>query len=167
MRNRGPEAARLVADDPFWSTVRARHPDIDLVLVEDRGSLGVGAGSSDAAAEVAPPRRETSEEEFDRVVVDLWSALVPGTAPEAEHRWVGTPHERHRESTLTLAGTAIESTTLRAAADDLRDRRWRVLVPATGYPRVLADRAGTTLALVHVPKSLRTVLRVRTPAGAP
>ncbi|MEO9324454.1 hypothetical protein ABFT23_13245 [Nocardioides sp. C4-1] len=163
----GPEAAAQVADDPFWSVVRRRHPDLDIVLLPPDDATG--PPPDDAPAPLVEPAAEAARADG---LADLWwRAVVVDEPTEATSRWVGGSARgtRRREVTRRLEGADLAATT--AALDRARDRLvesgWHVLAPPGGMPRVLASHvdAGrrTELMLVLAPTVSRLVLRLRTP----
>jgi hypothetical protein len=164
-------AATPERPDPFWDVVRRRHPDVDVVLLPDRGPAPDASG--------LPPT------ELDHDVVGrldagpllLWRALVDADLPFPDSRWTGGPTRDvvRRELTLTSDGfDPVEATALvHEAAASLRESGWHVLAPPDGMPRALASRAAPEgldgreeLQLVLVPGSGRVVLRWRS-AGIP
>ncbi|UFU03786.1 hypothetical protein LQF12_04015 [Ruania suaedae] len=149
-----PEPDPHLSGDPFWAQVRARHRDLDIVLLgEDHHRGGDRERGEDLEAGPDP--------------LDLWTSLVPGTSPEKAHRWVGEGTTRRRESTLALtAQTPDPQQILHAAAATLRSTGWHVLVPRTGLARVLADRDGATVALVYAATDHRLVMRLRSAEGS-
>lgn len=161
----GPEAAAQVADDPFWSVVRRRHPDLDIVLLPPE-------------VDPPPPPPEAplvdADDEAARADVladQWWRAVVDDEPTEATSRWIGggAGGTRRREVTRRLEGADLASTpeALRRAGEQLAESGWHVLVPADGMPRVLAshvaDGRRTELLLVLAPTVSRLVLRLRTP----
>lgn len=178
--------------DPFWSVLRRRHPDIDLVVLP--GAAGAAEPSEpietpeqqrrSALAPPAPPLRDPDEwsSSTDDAARGWWPRLLAGidAAPgDPSARWLTSRDGlRRRETTLAAAsGTtdpADPTTTLTRAARHLRDAGWRVLAPTDGVPRVLASRSADDalgreeLALFCAPG--RITLRLRTgtfrPAGA-
>ncbi len=162
----GPEAAARVAADPFWSVVRRRHPDVDLVLLPP-------VAAPDEADAGAPPIEAGVEEATAAClarVAGLWQRLVGDVAPDEQRAgWTTGPRpglERH-EATWTLLGVdpVAATGTIDGAARTLGEEGWRVLAPPDGMPRVLAGRpAGNgreELDLVLVPATGRFFLTVR------
>lgn len=166
---------RPVEADPFWSVVRRRHPDLDLVLLPPEA-----AESAAAAPPLAPVADVDAEAaRFDDRATGLWRRLVDAEPPPAQTRWLaGDSRDAvRREVRFTREGAdPVEDTVaLRAAAETLRAEGWRVLAPPDGMPRVLAShdadgRIGhigrEELQLLLVPGTGRLVLRVRS-AGIP
>lgn len=170
---RGPEAAARVAADPFWSVVRRRHPDVELVLLPSAGPAGP-AGTAELTEPIPEPIPETSAEEATAEcaarVAELWDRLVGVTEPdEWRDRWTtgATPDLARHEATWTLLAVdpVTASSTLERAAATLREEGWRVLAPPDGMPRVLAGRPARhgreELDLVLVPATGRFFLTVR------
>lgn len=174
----------------FWSVVRRRHPDLDLVLLPvdvtadapDPGPEGVATTASPGE----PPPAETPElppagspppgepaEAAARCVAQAetqWGLLVPDRAPpEPETRWVPGPVRGSVRHETTLAVEGVEpvpgTRVITRAAEELRSREWHVLAPQEGMPRVLAGRdeppGRREVQLVLVPALGRLVLRVR------
>lgn len=128
----------LIDSDPFWSVVRRRHPDIDIVLLPpDRP---VPADSGQAARAPEPFAREHIAE-ADAV----WAALVGHGMPLSTTRWIPGPTGDSicHSVTLTLGDVedAIGLAHVRTAAELLSADGWTVFIPPTGMPRVTADRA--------------------------
>jgi hypothetical protein len=165
----GSEAAARVAADPFWSVVRRRHPDVELVLLPPSEAV------PEPIPETVPaPIPETSAEEATVVcaarVAGLWDRLVGEAEPdEWRDRWTTGPVpdlSRH-EATWTRLGTdpVTAAGILDRAAQTLRAEGWRVLAPPDGMPRVLAGRPAAhgreEIDLVQVPATGRFFLTVR------
>lgn len=161
-----PRARRAVADDPFWSVVRRRHPDVDVVLLPP-----------EEPPVPTPPGTPTDDPEDvaareDAAVRRAWARLV-GDLGTVEASWqsawtVGGASDRvRREATLSADGVdvGLARGRLSTAAEALRGDGWHVLVPPDGLPRVMAGRQGdlgrAELQLVLVPDVGRLVLRVR------
>ncbi|WP_110181284.1 hypothetical protein [Nocardioides solisilvae] len=161
----GARAREVVARDPFWSVVRRRHPDVEIVVLPPEPETATPAGLplADPAAVAA---REDSDvrRRWVRLVGDLGDVHADWQA-----RWVpgGAPDRVRRETTLTVDGAdpVVAVARLESAAAALREDGWHVLAPATGLPRVMAGRDGelgrAELQLVLVPDAGRLVLRVR------
>ena len=175
------DATRLVADDPFWSVVRRRHPQVDVVILPAEAGRAV---PTPPGTPIAPdPAMVAAREESG--VRRLWVRLVGDLGPVParwDARWIpgGEPDRVRREVTQTadqlpeeLVGRPLRERLL-AAADALRDQGWHVTLPPRGLPRVLAGRAGDhagaeaaawqgreELQLVAVEASRRLVLRFR------
>ncbi|TNM38557.1 hypothetical protein FHP29_15090 [Nocardioides albidus] len=162
----GPEATARVAADPFWSVVRRRHSDVDLVLLP--------AEAIGPAEPIPGPIPGTSAEhataECAARVAELWDRLVGETEPdEWRDRWTSgsAPDLARHEATWTRLGMdpVSASGVLDRAAATLRDEGWRVLAPPDGMPRVLAGRPARhgreELDLVLVPATGRFFLTVR------
>ncbi|MBM7517360.1 hypothetical protein [Nocardioides nitrophenolicus] len=160
----GPRVAAQVAADPFWSVVRRRHPDVDLVL------LPPAAAPEESEPEPAPTSVADASAECLARVAELWDLLVGGTVPDEQRSaWTTGPAPglmRHEATWTLLAVDPVLATgTLERAAASLRDEGWRVLAPPDGMPRVLAGRRARSgreeLDLVLVPATGRFFLTVR------
>ncbi|MFT4258817.1 hypothetical protein [Microbacterium sp.] len=126
-------------NDPFWSAVRRRHPDLDIVILPPEpepvadSTLPVRAPEPFAALEIA---------EAD----GCWQRLVGHGMPTSVRRWIPGPTRdsvRHAV-TLTLDGVSAAAGLghLREASAPLKADGWQVFIPPTGMPRIAADRAG-------------------------
>lgn len=126
-------------NDPFWSVVHRRHPDLDIILLPPEKPR-----PADSGLEPRSPGAFSREHiaQTDRV----WARLVGHGMPLSSARWIPGPTADSvcHSITLTLgeADEAIALGHLRAAADLLTGDRWRVFLPPTGMPRVMADRDG-------------------------
>lgn len=167
-------ADEVVARDPFWSVVRRRHPEVDIVVLPPPVP---GEQATPEGAPTEEPDRVAARE--DAEVRRLWVRLVGDLGPletSWEARWVsgGAADRVRREATLSVHGVAETfAEALPGIAARLRDQGWHVQAPGTGFPRVLAGRdavadpagvewAGRSeLQLVLVPERSRLVLRAR------
>lgn len=162
----GRSATEQVTADPFWSVVRRRHRDVDIVLLPTGGARPAPAGA--AAPPVVDPAAEAEhwEEETGR----LWGSLIGNDRPsQPSARWTAGRtsgafrHEttRRLDDVEPIEGVAAVERARRALTDD----GWHVLAPADGLPRVLAGRGEgpqrIELQLVHAPVEGRLVLRLR------
>lgn len=162
----GEEAVARVAADPFWSVVRRRHPDLDVVVLPATAAAGPTADEVAALPEV-DPSEETAR--VESLAADLWAVLVGHEPSEvATRRTAGRARGTVRvETTVRLAG--IDPTggvaVVSRAEDALVRDGWHVLAPPDGMPRVLAGRgsglAREDLQLVLAPVEGRLVLRHR------
>lgn len=162
----GEAAEARVATDPFWSVVRRRHPDVDVVVLPPTAPAQPGAGEVAALPEV-----DAAEEaaRVEQAAVGLWAALVgeePGEV--ATRRTSGRARGTARvETTVRLGGVdpAGGVAVVSRAAEGLAGDGWDVLAPPDGMPRALAGRgegmAREELQLVHDPAAARIVLRLR------
>ena len=159
----GPQAAEIVANDPFWSVVRRRHPDVDIVVLppDDAPDLTPEPGA-------APVHTGAARAEFEGDVAALWDRLgQPAGRPVV--RWTPAPNRGAvaLEGRITAEHVDPEdaTATLHRAAERLGAEGWHVLVPPDGLPRVaagLAHRTGRrTVQVVHVPARGRLLLIVR------
>jgi hypothetical protein len=170
-------ATRAVIEDPFWSVVRRRHPDVDIVLLPPETD-----GPAETPVET-PVEPEAPVEEPDAVaaaadedVRRAWTQLVGDRALQAAQaeptwsaRWISGRAEGRvrREATLRLDGASVGLVLERLpeAAELLRTDGWHVVVPPDGLPRVMAGRDAalgrTELQLVLDPDSGRLLMRVR------
>lgn len=147
--------------DPFWSVVRRRHPDLDIVLLPP-----VGPAPETSGLEPRDPDAFAHEHLAD--IARVWAELVGHGMPLSSAQWAPGPtgdSVRH-SATLTL-GDVEESIALghlRDAAERLVDGHWRVFVPPTGMPRVTADRDGELgdahLLFGYAPESRNLFLRL-------
>lgn len=146
-------ATDRAATDPFWSVVRRRHPDVDLVLLPPVRSA---PAPSAPPAPPAPPAPESPAADVEAEAAGepgqlldraraAWSSYLPDVAPgpAVEERWIPGP-ERTRRAEVVLAADGVDpvavAAALRSAAEELRGAGWHVLEPADGWPRVLAGR---------------------------
>lgn len=159
-----PAAAGRVAADPFWSVVRRRHPDLDLVLLPEEP-----APAADPVPPVTLSDRDVAR--LDERAARAWAALAGRQEVSVVSRWVagdrrGVVRRENaftHESTDPVTGAGI----IERAVARLRTEGWRVLSPPDGVPRVMASRAdGEELQLVLVPATGRLTLRTRA-AGVP
>ncbi|TQK68419.1 MULTISPECIES: hypothetical protein [unclassified Nocardioides] len=167
----GPEAAARVAADPFWSVVRRRHPDVELVLLPPAGPAEPAEQLSEQLREPIPQTSlEAATAECAARVAELWDRLVGATEPdEWRDRWTtgATPEVSRHEATWTRLGMepVTAAGVLERAAALLGDEDWRVLTPPDGMPRVLAGRpvrhGREEIDLVLVPATGRFFLTVR------
>jgi hypothetical protein len=157
MDARGTAAGR---SDPFWSVVRRRHPDIDVVVLPpDDPTVG-----GDIPAEPDPSLADTVPAEFDAWLGEVWPDVAGDLdRPPVESQWVpGTvPGSLSRTAMLAVADVddVMAAQALSGAARALELDGWHVLTPPDGMPRVLAgrDEEGTRreLQIVHVPATSR------------
>lgn len=126
--------------DPFWSVVHRRHPDLDIVLLPPDQTTPADSGQDRDAP-------EPFAHEHLSVVDDTWARLVGHGMPSSVARWIPGPTSDSvcHSVTLTLgdADEAIALAHLRSAADVLTSQGWRVFLPPTGMPRIMADRPST------------------------
>lgn len=168
----GEEAVARVAADPFWSVVRRRHPDLDVVVLPATAAAGPTADEVAALPEVDPTEEAARVES---VAVDLWTVLVESEPGEvATRRTAGRARGAVRvETTVRLAGVDPTAgvAVVGRAEDALARDGWHVLTPPDGMPRALAGRgeglAREELQLVHDPAAARLVLRLRSADARP
>ena len=160
-------------NDPFWSVVRRRQPDVDIVLLPPEappaGPSGLPPQDPEAFAEVESARVRA---EWDTFLDAGDGPTDSGASPVEEVRWIPgpTPDSVARETTLVVEGAdpvqAVAA--IERAVASLSDDGWHLLVPPTGPPRVVAGRGEEIgrreLQLVYA--AGRLVLRVRS-AGCP
>lgn len=162
---RGAPAARQVAEDPFWSTVVRRHPDVDVVVLPPEA-----AAAPDVPADEPRVDPEVARGALRGRMAALWSAL--GLEAEPHHlddAWLagGAPGTLRWQGTATFddLDPVVAAGALQRAQDVLaEDDGWHVLAPADGIPRVLAgrpDRLGREDVQVLAPDASRVVVRVR------
>ncbi|WKN48383.1 hypothetical protein [Nocardioides sp. Arc9.136] len=162
----GSDAAEQVAADPFWSVVRRRHPDIDVVVLPAEAAVGPAAVEVEARPEVEPASEAARVEAH---AVALWTSLVGGEPTEVRSRWTSgrAPATSRVETTLRLddADPTGGVAAVGRGAESLEQDGWHVLAPPDGLPRVLAGRgdglAHEELQLVLAPAESRLVLRLR------
>ncbi|MDT0156639.1 hypothetical protein Q9R19_03265 [Microbacterium sp. ARD32] len=161
------EVSEEQIDDPFWSVVRRRHPDIDIVLLPPQHP-------APQAPQLPPRAPEAFAQEHIGETDRLWAALVGHGMPRSDARWIPGPavdSVRH-SVTLTLGDVdeGIALGHLRGAAERLTADGWRVFLPPTGTPRVMADRDGELgdahLLFGHAPANRNLFLRLES-AGVP
>lgn len=161
------ETDAILAADPFWSALKRRHPDIDIVLLPSAPPAPSASGTAPMAAE--PFAREHLMD-TDRV----WDALVGHGTQRRTARWIPGPTRDsvRRTATLTLDGVdqTVAVAHLRAAEEVLRAEGWRTFAPPTGMPRITAERDGSLgdehLLFGYSVEARRVFLRV-TSAGTP
>ena len=159
----GAAAAEIVANDPFWSVVRRRHPDVDIVVLppDDAPDLT-------PAPDATPVHTGAARADFEADVADLWDRLgQPADRPLV--RWTTAPNRGAvaLEGRLTAEDVDPDDApvVLRRAAERLADAGWHVLVPPDGVPRLSAGQVRPTgrrtVQVVHVPDLARLTLIVR------
>ncbi len=151
-----------IGPDPFWSVVRRRHPDVDIVLLPADAPAVPRDQPARPVADV-----EAAATETDEVARGWWRALVDDEVPAPAGRWLpGSAREVvRREAALAREGLDPVATTTRVqeAAEALSRDGWHVLAPADGMPRVMASRpSGEEVLLLLVPATGRLLLRLRT-----
>ncbi|MDN4173263.1 hypothetical protein QWY28_09945 [Nocardioides sp. SOB77] len=165
----GDEAAERVAADPFWSVVRRRHPDVDVVVLPAGDAAPPDPAEVASLPEVDAADAAEGAARGEAEALALWTALVGAEPGTIRTRWAaGRASGTHRlETTLRLDDvdpTAAVAAVGRAE-DALAADGWHVLAPGDGLPRVLAGRGEglgrAELQLVHAPAEARLVLRVR------
>lgn len=156
--------------DAFWSTVRRRQPDIDIVVVPPREPQ-----IEDDPPPCAPDPRlvETVPAAFDTWIDRAWDAIAPSRVGDQRSsggaRWEpgGTADALDRVETRAAEGLdEIDGLQAVAAAERfLRADGWDGIVPSTGLPRVLAGRVrdgvDEQVQVVFVPASGRLALALR------
>jgi len=125
--------------DPFWSIVRRRHPDLDIVLLPPAKPAPDTSG-------LEPQAPETFAHEHLAEVDRAWADLVGHGMPLSTAQWIPGPTRDSVCHSVTLTLGEVEESValghLRAAADLLAPGHWRVFLPPRGMPRVTADRNG-------------------------
>lgn len=162
------DAARsAVAEDPFWSVVRRRHPDLDIVILPQEPPRPRESGQ--------PPRAAEPFEQMQLADADeLWAALVGHGMPQRDAQWVPGPTADAVRHAVTLTNDGVSDTVglahLREAIDLLTAGGWHVFTPPTGMPRLNADRPGELgaeeLLFGYAPDSGRLFARL-TSTGLP
>jgi hypothetical protein len=153
--------AESVMDDPFWSVVRRRHPDLDIVILPPEPATAAESGLPLRAPEPFAGL-ETSEAD------DSWARLVGHGMPVPASRWIPGPTRDSVRHTVTLTLDGVSRTAgighLREAGDLLTSDGWQVFIPPTGMPRVTADRPGElgaeSLLFGYAPETGRLFLRL-------
>lgn len=125
--------------DPFWSVVRRRHPDLDIVLLPPESPEPAESGLQHRAPE---PFARTQLADMD----DLWATLVGHGVPRRDAKWIPGPTRDSVRHTVTITLEEVSSTAgighLREAIALLEDAGWKVFTPPTGMPRIMAGRPG-------------------------
>jgi hypothetical protein len=159
----GHEATAIVANDPFWSVVRRRHPDVDIVVLppDDAPDLTPAPGT-------APIHTGAARADFEGEVAAMWDQLGQPTERPVV-RWTSAPNRGAvaLEGRIAVEGMAPDdaAAVLRRAEERLGAEGWHVLVPPDGLPRVAAGQTRSTgrrtAQVVHVPERARLTLIVR------
>lgn len=156
---------QIVAEDPFWSVVRRRDPDLNVVVLPPAGPRPKDSGRPPQDAPAFAERCAASAR-------DLWCRLLrlddDADAPPARARWIPGPTRDSVRHEATLTAEDVEPDAIpelmRRTADVLEHEGWHVLVPHTGMPRVTAGHDGelgrVELLLVYVPERRCLALRV-------
>lgn len=179
----GPEvvgaAETAATGDPFWSVVRRRHPDVDVVVLPQ-----VPEVRTTSEGVVADP--ETVARQEQEILHRTWDAFVEAAEhgpdgpvtrvpPVVTGRWLSgsTPDRIRREVSAVvedpagLADPTAASALMRRAEETLRTQGWHVLTPSDGLPRLMAGRpeggGRREVLLLHAPAQGRLVVRVRGP----
>lgn len=186
-REQGPEVVaaegEAVAADPFWSVVRRRHPDVDVVVLpsvpgarrpSDPNPAWEGE-EADAEAE-ARHEHEVVRRAWEQLVADSGDIVTARVVlPVVTGRWLGgsAPDRVRREASAVvedlehLSDPLACAALLRRAEATLRDGGWHVVAPTDGLPRLMAGRperdGRREVLLVHAPAQGRLVLRTRGP----
>lgn len=131
------DTASSVADDPFWSVVRERHPELDVVILPRPASrVEQSARAERASAPFLAGVQTTTDQ--------LWAQLVGHGMPTSETRWVPGPTNDSVRCTVTLTlidvTSAVGIAHVRDAEALLVGAGWQVFTPPIGTPRVLAQR---------------------------
>lgn len=134
-----------VDDDPFWSVVRQRHPDVTLVLLPE-----VPLPREGAAAEPADP--DDVRRALD-AVREVWTAVVQplvvalGLPDPPRERWREGPAGRAPvlQKSLVGIGQAAGDDLLRGLVAGLAERGWRL---GPGERRGMSTLRATDGALV-------------------
>lgn len=146
---------------PFWSAVRRRHPDLDIVILPPEPPRPASSGQPPRAPE---PFARTQQEQMD----ELWASLVGHGMPRAFARWIPGPTSDSVRHTVTLTLDEVSTSAgighLREAVALLRGDGWKVFTPPTGMPRVMADRPGElgdeSLLFGYAPEQRRLFTRL-------
>lgn len=161
----GDAADRLVADDPFWSTVVRRHADVDVVVLPPQATVEPVVLADEPEVAV-----ESARQNLRSRLADLWAALdLPAEPSHVDDVWFAGAVD----GTLRWQGTATFDDLDPVAASRVLERvqellpedaGWHVLVPPAGIARVLAGRdgrLGRDEVQVLLASSSRLVIRQR------
>ncbi|MGB3374245.1 MAG: hypothetical protein WBA87_03800 [Microbacterium sp.] len=153
--------------DPFWSVVRRRNPDLDIVLLP---------ADQPSPAESGQPHRASEPFALMQVVDadELWANLVGHGMPRRSALWTPGPTRDSVRHAVTLTLDEVSDTAgighLREAGERLAVEGWQVFTPPMGIPRVLAGRPGElgdeTLLFGYAPEQRRLFARL-TSTGLP
>lgn len=161
---RGADAARVVAADPFWSTVVRRHGDVDVVVLPPEAAPSVEVPADEPLVDAALARQGLRAD-----MAAFWAAIgLPGEPAHVDDTWFAGP----ADGTVRWQGTAsfdgldpVEASRLLQRAEELLvTGGWHVLLPDEGIPRLLAGRPGRLdreSLQVLLPSTSRVVIRVR------
>jgi len=69
----GPQASEIVANDPFWSVVRRRHPDVDIVVLPPNDVPDPTPGTGET-----PVHTGVTRADFEGDVTALWDQSMRG-----------------------------------------------------------------------------------------
>lgn len=132
-------------DDPFWSVVATRHPDVEIVLLPG-DEPGVGVATIDATAAQVAATLDAIEECRSRLGLAgleiRGSEIVPGPTPDSVE-------VRFKHSALSATGAeTLESIAQCADHAEQRDGEVLVVSAAFGLLRVRATWALATRVLV-------------------
>ena len=163
--DRGAEASRAVAGDPFWSTVVRRHRDVDVVVLPPEEPPTFEVPRDEPAVDP-----EAARQELRGAMASFWAALgLDGVPSHVDDTWFAGPVD----GTVRWQGTASFDHLEPLAASRLLERveelltgagAWHVLLPGEGIPRVLAGRPGRLdreSIQVLLPSPSRVVIRMR------
>lgn len=163
----GAPATRQVAEDPFWSTVVRRHPDVDVVVLPPEAPPALEVPADEPAVDPAAAR-----EQLRGRMASLWSALgLPGEPTHLDDVWFAGG----AAGTLRWQGTATfddldpvaASAALQRAHELLPEAEgWHVLAPTDGIPRVLAGRPARLGGLGRLGRLGREEVQVLTPTAS-
>lgn len=161
---KGPDAARAVAEDPFWSTVVRRHGDVDVVVLPPEDAATPDVPADEPAVDAAVVRQQ-HREQMTRLCSELG---LPDGPSHLDDVWFAGSSR----GTLRWQGTAAfdgldpvsASAVLERAEELLTSAGWHTLSPEGGVPRVLAGRPGRWVreeVQVLLASAGRVVVRVR------
>lgn len=161
MRNVPPA---VLDDDPFWSVVRRRHPDVDVVL------LGPATPPQDDA-DVTTPLPAATVREVALLVGQTWASLAPAVTraageprtPTVSWRQRGTTHPRHAlvvTCGLPAIGRRAGVVLLRDVTGSLLDAGWAIQATTTPDQVARLDARGGVVDVRGEAGPGATVLRI-------
>ncbi|MGF2948610.1 hypothetical protein [Microbacterium alcoholitolerans] len=165
-----------VDSDPFWSVVRRRHPDLDIVVLPPAPPRPAESGGPLRAPE---PFAEAHLAQAHAVWAEIIGHRMPQSTPKCTTRWIPGPTRDAVRHTATLTIDDVDGASglehLNGVPEPLIADRWRVFAPPTGMPRITADRDGDAsdgdlgdehLLIGYAPEARRLFARL-TSAGIP
>jgi hypothetical protein len=156
-----------VADDPFWRTFHAEHPEVDLVLLPDptRTARSEDAPAADAPA-VEPATLEQVEAVADSLLDELDDHLTgrpgwPAVVPRTQVRRQDPLRRRYLECRIVVNDLTPDRTVplLRSVGNAFLASGWRARPVPGERPRLVARRGPFTATAAVTPDSLQLILR--------